>query len=175
MKKIIALCLSFCMIMCTGMLAVAAEPETVLNRTEESSEEIIAYFDLVPTGDGITQLVFRDTEDQVLRDDEVNQEIQPRNQNWSRNITTGNTNYPFQTTRDGLNLKLHVYMSSQSDVAVYFARGSNVPALTNSNRKAGWQGTGHRYVDLLSNASRGYYSVYMFGTYTGTGYVYSEP
>lgn len=73
------------------------------------------------------------------------------------------------------NIKIHMYMTSTSgDVYVYFHEGPGNATWSDPIR-AIWSGSGHKYADLKLNAGGGHYSVFVYGAFSGSGAVYTEP
>lgn len=106
-------------------------------------------------------------------DEQGNLSIQPRNTDLA--AMSDSTNLVKFWANSGMNIKIHLYISSAAtNVYVHFHEGNSY-ATSSDTVKAVWSGTGHKYADLKLNASGGYYSVYLRGGFVGSGAVYAEP
>lgn len=170
MKKFFALCLSVIMLFVCTISPVSAIEVQDAELPAEQHGKVLAYFDVVPDEEsGYSYLVWRNTPD--AQDESM---VQPRNRDWGNRLSGVQTTSKFRTDKT-YNLKLHMYLNSNTPegVTVRFQRGGS--AGMNSQFIVRWEGEGHQYTDLLLNAPAGEYGVALFGWFSGSGSVYSEP
>lgn len=159
MRKFLALCLTFCMtLICISILAHAADIDSkyqkdIISSNTFDGKQILEAFEVTVNKDGESIIV-------------------PYNEDLMQIPGYSGSFY----VKSGKNVKIHVDIKTiTGTVTVYACKGSVGNAYKPANIKAKWKGTGHHWADLFLNADAGQYSVFLYGAFTGTGAVYTEP
>lgn len=165
MKKILALCLSICLLCAiTSNETFAKESKcteipdnNILSESEFHGKEL-ATFELTVNDDGEASIV------------PYNQDLRP---------VTGPYWQGYVNVSAGKNMKVHVYIESYAfgcnSVSIHVKEGSAVGADDAKYRKATWTGTGHHWADLVKGTKAGKYYVMLWGGFYGSGAIYTEP
>lgn len=163
MKKIITMCLSFC------MLAVCmAKPVSASEMTYNYTNEDYTIRENDETNQQLLMML------EVNIDEGGETVITPRNRDLVT-VRNGVDSARSFVVRRGENIKIHMYITSiTGEIKVYACKGST-GAYDGKNLKARWSGTGHHYADLFPNAESGTYNVFVYGVFAGSGAVYAEP
>ena len=159
MKKILAHSLCLCMLLVGIAIPVSAaeiKPNTVNEIDTAQKDSLLTAFT-------------------VNVDKNGNFTIAPYNTDLLR-VSDGANNSGSFNVSSGKNVKIHMYISSVTgSIKVYARKGALGGTYNSQYLKATWTGKGHHYADLFPNASAGTYSVFVYGAYSGSGAVYTEP